>query len=108
MGKGSFCGVSSYLLTAAARRDLKSIWWYIAEDSLRHADLVEEAVLETCRSAAAISGLGHRRQGVRNPKILFLAVSGYERYCIAYLAGSEPLRVLRILHGARDVPRLFG
>jgi plasmid stabilization system protein ParE len=107
MGKGPFCGVSSYILTANARRDLKSIWWYIARDSLRHADLVEEAVLETCRSAAAISGLGHRRQGVRNPKILFLSVSGYERYSIAYLSNSEPLQILRVLHGARDVPRLF-
>jgi plasmid stabilization system protein ParE len=31
----------------------------------------------------------------------------YERYCIAYLADSQPLSVLRIVHGARDVPRLF-
>jgi len=97
--------LSSYILTVQARRDLKSIWRYIGSDSPHHADRVEDAVLATCRSAAATPGLG--RRGVRGPDILFLAVSGYERYSIAYLANSEPLRGVRIVHGARDVPRLF-
>ena len=99
--------MTSYILTVNARRDLRSIWRYIGEDSLRHADLLEEAVLATCRSAAGTSGMGHRRRGVRNPDVLFLAVQGYEHYSIAYQANSEPLRVLRVVHGARDVPRLF-
>jgi len=99
--------VTPYILTVNARRDLRSIWRYISEDSLRHADLVEDAVLATCRSAAAMPGLGHRRQGVRNPDVLFFAVHGYEHYSIAYLANSQPLRVVRIVHGARDVPKLF-
>ena len=90
-----------------ARRDLKSIWRYIAQDSLRYAGLVEEAVIETCRSAARLPAMGHRRDEVRNPDVRFLAVVGYPKYSIAYLVNSEPLRVLRVVHGARDVPRLF-
>jgi plasmid stabilization system protein ParE len=80
--------VSAYVLTASARRDLKSIWRYIGKDSLRYADLVEDAVLGTCRSAAKSPFLGHRRQEMQNPNILFLAVKGYELYSIAYLADS--------------------
>ena len=107
MGEDSFPSVTPFILTVNARRDLRSIWRYIGEDSVRHADLVEEAVLATCRSAAAMPDLGHKREGVRRPDVLFLSVQGYERYSIAYLANSQPLRVLRVVHGARDVPRLF-
>jgi plasmid stabilization system protein ParE len=99
--------LNTFSLSPAAWLDLDSIWQYIASDSVHYADSVEEAIFETCRFAAGMPSLGHSRLGIRNPKILFLAVSGYERYSIAYLSNSEPLRVLRILHGARDVPRLF-
>ncbi len=99
--------MSAPLITPVARRDIASIWLYIARDSVRHADLVEEAIVATCFSVADTPGLGHRRPEVRNTKVLFLAVQGYERYSIAYLAGTEPLRIVRVVHGARDVPRLF-
>ena len=108
MGQDPSSCLSAYFLTISARRDLKSIWGYIAKDSLRYADLVEDAVLETCRSAAKAPFLGHRRQEIGNSKILFLAVSRYEQYSIAYLVNSEPLEVVRVIHGARDFPRLFG
>jgi plasmid stabilization system protein ParE len=108
--------VSTRFITPTARRDIDSIWQYIARDSIRHADMVEAAIhadmveaaiAATCFAVAQMPGLGHRRAGVRRPNVLFLTVSGYERYSIAYLADSEPLRVLRVVHGARDVPELF-
>jgi plasmid stabilization system protein ParE len=99
--------VSPPFITPIAKRDITSIWRYIARDSVHHADRVEQAIIEACFSAAKTPGMGHRREGIRNPRVLFLAVLGYERYSIAYLAGVSPLRVLRVVHGARDVPRLF-
>ena len=99
--------MSTPFITPTARRDIDSIWQYIARDSIHHADLVEAAIAATCFAVAQMPGLGHRRAGVRRPNVLFLTVSGYERYSIAYLADSEPLRVLRVVHGARDVPKLF-
>ncbi len=94
-------------VTPTARRDIRDIWRYIAQDSSRHADLVEDAIIAACFAAADMPQLGHRRQGIRNPNVLFLAVSGYERYSIACLADSQPLRILGVVHGARDVPKLF-
>jgi plasmid stabilization system protein ParE len=94
-------------ITPAARRDIRSIWRYIAQDSVRHADLVEEAILTTCYSTAELPGIGHQRPDLTERKILFVPVRNYERYVIAYAAESAPLRILRVLHGARDVPRLF-
>jgi plasmid stabilization system protein ParE len=46
------------LITPAARRDIKSIWRYIADDSLHHADLVAEAILATCSLTAELPGRG--------------------------------------------------
>jgi plasmid stabilization system protein ParE len=94
-------------VTAAARRDIKSIWRYIAKDSIRHADLVEKAIVATCYSTADMPEVGHKRVDLTHRNILFVNVHGYERYTIAYVAGSQPLRILRVLHGARDVPPLF-
>jgi plasmid stabilization system protein ParE len=99
--------VSSFFLTPEAARDLESIWQYIARDSVPHADLVEEAIYSTCRSAAAMEGMGHRRPDVDKTPVLFLAVEGYKRYSIAYLSGTSPLRIVRVVHGARNVPKLF-
>lgn len=99
--------VSRFFLTRTAWRELEAIWQFIAHDSRRHADLVEEAILDTCRSAAELPKTGHKKPGIRNPQILFLNVAKYENYSIAYLAGSVPLRVVRVMHGARDVRKLF-
>lgn len=108
MGSQSEDRLSTPLITPSARRDIKSIWRYIAQDSVRHADLVAEAILATCHATAEMPRIGHARPDLTQRKILFVPVRDYELYVIAYAAESEPLRILRVLHGARDVPRLFG
>ncbi len=99
--------VSSYFLTPEASRDLESIWQFVAQNSVHHADLLEEAIYATCRSAAAMDGMGHRRRDVDKPMMLFLGVRGYKRYSIAYVSGTSPLRVVRVIHGSRNVLKLF-
>ena len=95
------------VITPTARRDIRAICRYIAEDSVHYADRVAEAILATCQMTAELPGIGHARPDLTHRDILFVPVRGYERYVIAYAAHSEPVRILRVLHGARDVPRLF-
>ena len=94
-------------ITPTARRDIRAIWRYIAEDSVHYADRVAEAILATCYMTAELPGIGHARPDLARRDVLFVPVKGYERYVVAYAAQSEPVRILRVLHGARDVPRLF-
>ena len=49
-------------------------------------------------------GLGHRRADVENPDIRFWKVYSY---LIAYRPNTAPLRVIRVVHGAQDFPKLF-
>jgi plasmid stabilization system protein ParE len=96
-----------YSLAAIAQRDLEEIWLFIARDSERHANAVADAILETCQQAAENPSLGHHRQELRNRSILFLAARKYPKYLVAYLDDTSPLQVLRILHGARNLRRIF-
>ena len=107
MGSQSEDRLSVPFITPSARRDIKSIWRYIAQDSVHYADLVADAILATCYATAELPEIGHARPDLTQRNILFVPVRNYERYVIAYAAESEPLRILRVLHGARDVPRLF-
>jgi plasmid stabilization system protein ParE len=99
--------LSTPLFTPAAKRDIRTIWRYIARDSVRHADLVREAIFETCALAAEQPVVGHKRAELSRRSILFRSVRDYEAYLIAYVEGSEPLRILRVLHGARNFQKHF-
>jgi plasmid stabilization system protein ParE len=76
-------------------------------DSVRHADLVEAAILETCRLAANNPEVEHVRPDVSDREILFLSVRAYTNYVVAFRRGSRSLRVLRVLHGAQNVKEIF-
>jgi len=67
------------------------------------------AVEETCVQLVALPGLGSVRhfrqeslQGVR-----MIPVTGFEHYLLFYTALPTTVKVLRILHAARDFPTIF-
>jgi plasmid stabilization system protein ParE len=70
------------VITRSARRDITSIWRFIARDSVRHADLVEDAIVATCYSVASLPVVGHRRTDLTRRDILFAPVHGYDKYQI--------------------------
>jgi plasmid stabilization system protein ParE len=92
-----------YELTPQALDDLYEIWLYIAEDKVTAADRVEAAILAACRRLDRFPGLGTERAGVVSEPIRLWPVPRYSNYCIIYLPDTKPLRIVRILHGARDI-----
>jgi plasmid stabilization system protein ParE len=107
MGPGITGALSELVFTQSARRNIRSIWRYIAADSVRHADNVKLAILATCTALIENPQLGHRRADMSDRDILFVPVNGYKNYLIAYRVTPESLTILAVLHGARNVPRLF-
>jgi plasmid stabilization system protein ParE len=91
-----------YLLTPAAEDDLFAIWTYIAADSPDAADRLENEFFVASQRLADKPDLGHFRRDLTSKPVRFFGVRG--TYLIAYDPTSEPLEVLRVLHGARDVP----
>ena len=97
--------MKSYVLTPAAIQDLQTIRSFIAGDNPEAARRVLKNLRSAIRKLTKHPGTGHPRQDLADPKHRFLLVYSY---FIVYLAGTNPLQVIRILHSARDVQTLLG
>ena len=93
------------LVTRSAFKDLAQIWNYIAADSIDAADRVLDRVNDAIRKVAEAPGMGHRRDDVENPSYRFWSVYSY---LIAYRTQGEKQYVSRVIHGARDLSKVFG
>lgn len=93
-----------YALSSYALRDLFEIWSHIRQDSPEAADRVEAELLAMCESLARMPGQGHGRTDYTSAPVLFFPVYAY---LIAYRPGTDPLQILAIVHGARDVKKVL-
>jgi toxin ParE1/3/4 len=101
--------LSPSLFTPQAWQDVLDIVAYIAADNMSAAERFVPAVEDTCTQLLALPGLGSARSfqradltGVRQ-----MAVTGFENSLIFYIATTRSIKVLRILHAARDFPTIF-
>lgn len=93
-----------YQLTASAQRHVDEIGVFIAEDSLDAALKVYDALEEAFELLAENPGIGHTREDLTNRPVKFWSVYSY---LVVYEPASEPLTVVAVLHGARDVENLL-
>ncbi len=97
--------MKSYRLTPVAEDDLFEIWAYIAPDNLPAADRLEADIFQACQRVAERPDLGHFRRDLTDRPVRFFPVRG--TYLIVYDPATDPLEVMRILHGAQDVASLL-
>jgi toxin ParE1/3/4 len=89
--------------TAQAEEDLVDIWLYIAHDDARAADRVLDDVEEKLLLLADQPGLGPARPDIAPD----LRYSPVRRYLILYRQITDGIEIMRVVHGARDVPTLM-
>ena len=92
-------------LTPAARRDLRELWAFIADDDLDAADRVLDEIAAAFARLAQMPGLGHTRKDLTTRPVLFWPVYSYLIVC---RSDRKPLQIIAIVHGARDVSRILG
>ena len=93
------------VLAPAAAADLAAIETHIAADNPRAAAaLLDRFERKTQRSSAARPGIGRLRADLQ-PNVRSFAVG---RYVIFYRASDLGIEVVRVLHGMRDIDRIFG
>jgi toxin ParE1/3/4 len=95
--------VKAFRLSRRAFGDLKEIWEFISQDSLDAADRVVDDVYQSFRRLAQTPGMGHKREDLTSRDVLFWPVRSY---LVIYTA-SSPLRIVRVVHGKRDVKKLL-
>ena len=86
-----------------AKRDLRDLVEYIAQESVQRAELVSQRILTSAQLLARLPrvGLPGRVQGTRE------RVVGRTPYVLAYKVVSGRVRILRVYHGARRWPSSF-
>jgi len=95
--------------TPQAAADLSDIASYIAEDNLDAAERFLDAAEEAFALLASMPSMG-RAVNFQSPAaqgIRVWRVRGFERYLIFYRAVAHGIEIVRVLHAARDIERLF-
>ena len=97
--------MSRYLLTQTAEGELEEILAFIAErDGKGRAEHVLVHFLEAFENLASAPGIGHHKQQLTGVTLRWWPIF---RFLVLYDPKAKPLTVMRILHGARDLDRIF-
>lgn len=96
--------MAQILLTLQADEDLEQIWAYIAQDNVTAADRLTDQFHETFDLLASTPDLGIPQFQYRD-NLHCKPVA--KRYLVFYEPLDDGIRVLRVLHGARDWPQLL-
>jgi plasmid stabilization system protein ParE len=100
--------MTGYRFTPEAAADLFEIWTYIARDSIDAADRVESSIYDACIFLAQAPLSGQVRKQFTARPVRFWTVQQFQNYLIVYRPETRPLKIIRILHGRRDVRRILG
>ena len=92
-----------------AQRDLDEQFVYIGERNFDAAERFEAAVRDDLGRLAGMPGMGALRE-FASPHLLEMRswpVHGFENHLIFYRPVPDGIEVIRIIHGARDLDRIF-
>ncbi len=99
--------MEKYQLTREAVSDLLEICDFINQGNPEAADRVEDSVLRACDFLAGSPLAGRVRRDLTPLPLGFWVVQPYSMYLIVYDPEKKPLQIIRILHGARDLPSVL-
>jgi len=96
----------SAVLSPRARYDLLEAVRWIAKDNQTAARGLRNAVVKAAQRIAAHPRIAPARLELADESIRFLALTGYP-YIVVYDSDRDPPLILRVLHGARDIPTVL-
>ena len=96
--------MSGYFLVPQARVDLREILSYIADDSVDASYKVLDRFLEIFDLLGENPDMGHFRDDLTTHPVRFFPVYSY---LVVYLAGSNPVEIVRVLGGAQDIESIL-
>jgi plasmid stabilization system protein ParE len=98
--------MSRYVLTTEAQQDLHQIRDYLlTEAGFRVARHVMSSIFAAFHALVKTPGQGHRREDLSSREELrFWTVFSY---LVVYRIDTQPLTIIAVIHGKRDVEQLF-
>ncbi len=89
--------------TVQAEEDLIELWIYIAQDNPPAADRLLDTIEQRFQALAANPLMGRLRPDIA-PELRYFIVG---RYLILYRTVENGIQIIRVIHGARDIPSLI-
>ena len=96
--------MDSFRIAREASQDLEEIWAFISEDNRVADDRILDKFKEQFETLAANPRLGHVRRDVTRKPVLFWPMGCYE---IIYDANTQPIIIVAVLHGSRDISKVL-
>jgi len=96
--------MKGYSVSPQAVEDLFQIWQFIAQDTEEAAKRVQSEFYETFDALARMPRQGHRREDLTRRPVLFFPLYSY---LIVYQPDVDPIRILAVVHGRRNVQRVL-
>ncbi len=94
-----------YIVAPEAEQDLDDIKAYITDEAgARVARSVLKQIKDAVDFLSRTPGAGHQREDLTSAPLKFWSVYSY---LIIYKAAPRPIEIVRIVHGSRDMGRLF-
>jgi plasmid stabilization system protein ParE len=93
-----------FLIAEPAKEDIAEIMGYLKTRSAVAARRVRLELRTAMQNLAAFPKMGHSRDDLADEPLRFWSVYSY---LIAYRIEQRGIEIVRVLHGARDVGRLF-
>jgi len=97
----------TFTFSELADQDLQAIAYYIALDNPQAAKRVAKSIIDTCQMVAEMPTLGRTPAFLDGDDVYCINVKKYDHYLIVYELRDQGIEVIRILHGARDLPHLY-
>lgn len=97
----------AHRLARQAERDLDDIWLYVAKESssIEIANHLIDLITQRCAALGRFPYIGRTRNDDLGPGYRSLTVG---EYVIVYCIEKEDALILRVVHGRRDMEKLFG
>lgn len=95
---------NKFVLTLQAEADLFEIWDHIAGNSADNANRVIRQLQEAFQKLAGMPGMGHTREDLADKRHRFWPVHSF---LVVYRPETNPLQIIAIVHGARELKAFF-
>ena len=95
--------MSDYKIAPKVASDLADIWQHIAEDDPDAADRVLDTINEAFVKLSELPGMEYRRADLNNDALRVWPVFSYLIIC---RFKAEPLEIVRVMSGYRDIAAL--
>ena len=95
--------MAQYVITEPAEEDLREIAFYIADDTIDAAFSMLDRFTERFEMLASMPQTGRRRDELETNLRSFPEGS----YVVFYREVSQGIEIIRVLHGSRDIDRIF-